>query len=75
MLIKTLKYTFTGLTFGCVASDTIYNKVDRNVITPIWNFVEVMNDTDSFFVKEDLSKFTKELGSGLFNMFKFERGL
>ncbi len=35
MLIKTLKYTITGLTFGCLSSETIYNKVDRNLVTPI----------------------------------------
>ncbi len=75
MIIKTLGYATTGLVFASLASDTIYNKVDRNLVRPFRNFVEVLNDVESFFMPEDLTHFRKELTQGVCNMFKFEKGL
>ena len=48
MLIKGLKYTGLGITFGCLASDTFYNKFDRNLLRPIRNVCAVFNDDESF---------------------------
>ena len=62
MIIKTLKYTATGVIFGSLISDTFYNKIDRNLVRPFWNFLVVMNDIDSFVMPEDIGQFSKELG-------------
>jgi hypothetical protein len=57
MIIKSIGYTVTGLTFASLISDTFYNKLDRNLVTPVRNFMEVLHDIDSFVMPEDFKKF------------------
>jgi hypothetical protein len=54
MIIKSICYATTGLTFASLISETFYNKLDRNLIRPFRNFVEVMDDSTSFFMPEDV---------------------
>lgn len=62
MIIKSIGNTVTGLTMLSLASNTFYEKLDRNLINPVRNFMEVLHDTDSFVMPEDFKKFRKELG-------------
>lgn len=61
MIIKTISYTATGIVFASLISETFNKKVDRNLLRPVRNFVEVLNDSKSFFMPEDMTHFSKEL--------------
>lgn len=74
MILKTLQNASIGVIFTSLASETFYNKIDRNLMRPVRNLVEVLNDDTSFVMQEDICRFAKELGRGCLNMLKFEKG-
>ena len=72
MILKAISATGFALYAGSMLSNTFRRKVERNLIQPFKNFNNTLNDDESFFMPEDLSKFGKEVTTGLFNMFRYE---
>lgn len=72
MLRKAIKYSSLSLLSLMIISDTFYDKVDRNIARPIRNFKIVLNDHESWVVKEDIYNFLSELAKGTGKMFVYE---
>lgn len=75
MLFKIYLYTSGVIVFGCLLSEKFAKKIDRNLMRPVWDFVVVLNDRESFFMPDDVKKLFKELNQGVKNLLKFERDI
>ena len=72
MFLKAIGITGGALYAGSMISTTFRKKVERNLIQPFKDFNAVLNDDQSFFMPEDLSKFGRDLSKGCKNMLKYE---
>jgi len=67
-----VKSAFLVIGTGCLVSETVARKIDRNLVRPIRNYRATLSDYDHFRTPEDMGRFFSEFKNGLLNFVRAE---